>query len=77
MVVTMSLAWPEKDFAMPDFLSSRGGPRRKKFKAGISRKVAPAVEEAAAADPKAPDSGIQKPSEQPHRPWLVPGAGKL
>jgi hypothetical protein len=78
MVVTISLSWPEKDFAVPDFLSSRGAPRRKKRgEAGITRKVAPAVDEAAAADPKAPDSGIPTPSEQPHRPWLVPGAGKL
>ena len=25
----------------------------------------------------APDQGVMPPVEQPHRPWLVPGAGKL
>ena len=24
-----------------------------------------------------PDQGIMTPDEQPHRPWLVPGAGTL
>ncbi len=63
---------------MPDFMSSRGAARLKeRGEAGTSRKVAPAVDEAAAADPKAPNSGTPTPSEQPHRPWLVPGAGKL
>jgi hypothetical protein len=23
------------------------------------------------------DQGVMPPAEQPHRPWLVPGAGKL
>jgi hypothetical protein len=63
---------------MPDFLGSRGAPRRKnRSEDGISRKVAPTVDDAIAAVPTAPDSGTPLPSGQPHRPWLVPGAGRL
>ena len=63
---------------MSDFFSSQGRRAvKKRGDAGISRKGASAVDEVAAADPKAADNGTATPSEQPHRPWLVPGAGKL
>jgi hypothetical protein len=63
---------------MPDFLNSRGAPRRKRRgEAETSRKLMPAVDKVAAADAKAPDRSNAAPSEQPHRPWRVPGAGKL
>ncbi len=63
---------------MPDLLNSGGAPRgRKRGGAGRSRKAAPVVEEAVAANSKGAESGIATPPEQPHRPWLVPGVGKL
>ncbi|HEV2302115.1 MAG TPA: hypothetical protein VGR91_11165 [Stellaceae bacterium] len=63
---------------MPVLLNSRGGPRpKKRVEARRSRNLASFVNKAAAADPQAPDSGIATPPEQPHRPWLVPGIGKL
>ena len=63
---------------MPDVLNSRAVVRRKKR--GGSRRspiVAPIVDETAAADPEGADIETVPPQEQPHRPWLVPGAGKL
>jgi hypothetical protein len=78
MFVIIFLWRLKKDFTMQDFLGSRDAPRRKKRgEVGISRKVAPAVDDAIAAAAKAPDSGTPLPSGQPHRPWLVPGAGRL
>ena len=37
---------------------------------------APVGDEPVADDPGL-DSGVMTPPEQPHRPWLVPGAGTL
>jgi hypothetical protein len=37
---------------------------------------AAAAKVAVTPDPD-PDQGIMTPDEQPHRPWLVPGAGTL
>ena len=41
-------------------------------------KIAVRAVAAAAAVISAPvDQGLMTPTEQPHRPWLVPGAGRL
>jgi hypothetical protein len=63
---------------MPDLPNSRDAPRgRKRGGAERFRKAAPVVEEAVSADSETAESDIATPPQQPHRPWLVPGIGKL
>lgn len=60
-------------------LNSREDPRQKKA-SEVQRslkKTAADGNRPSASDREAPDSGRATPPEQPHRPWLVPGAGRL
>jgi hypothetical protein len=60
-------------------LNSREDPRQKKASEAERslKKAAADTSRPAASDHEAPDNGLATPPEQPHRPWLVPGTGRL